>query len=185
VDQEKHFFVKFDAWHILELPLIRRAFPEVPWVFVYRDPLEVLVSQLDHRGAHLVPGVMAPSQFGIEAETATTIAPEEYCARVLRSLCQAALEHHEQGGLLINYRQLPDALWTSIADFFGVKYSVSERDRMEKAAQLHSKDPSVTFRSDSAQKRKLASKRTQQATTKWLDPIYEKLEAARLKAPPT
>ena len=107
VGDEKYFFIKFDAWHTLELPLIRRAFPDVPWVFVYRDPVEVLVSQLDHRGAHMVPGVIAPSLFGIDPSTVTTIEPEEYCARVLAALCQAAVEYHANGGLLVNYRQLP------------------------------------------------------------------------------
>src|SRR2546427_4873978 len=53
--KEKHFFIKFDAWNVSELPLIRRAFPAVPWIFVYRDPVEVMVSQLNHRGVHIVP----------------------------------------------------------------------------------------------------------------------------------
>ena len=45
---EKHLFIKFDAWKVLDLPLIRRAFPAVPWIFLYRDPVEVLTSQPGH-----------------------------------------------------------------------------------------------------------------------------------------
>src|SRR5438034_6204511 len=37
---EKHLFIKFDAWNVLDLPLIRRAFPAVSWIFLYRDPVE-------------------------------------------------------------------------------------------------------------------------------------------------
>ncbi len=32
---EKHVFIKFDCWHVLFLPLIQRAFPDVPWIFLY------------------------------------------------------------------------------------------------------------------------------------------------------
>ncbi len=35
-EQEQHFVIKFDSWNIMDLPIIRRAFPTVPWVFVYR-----------------------------------------------------------------------------------------------------------------------------------------------------
>ena len=40
------YFIKLDAWHIHKLPLLHSAFPATPWIFVYRDPIEVLVSQL-------------------------------------------------------------------------------------------------------------------------------------------
>jgi mannose-6-phosphate isomerase-like protein (cupin superfamily) len=44
------YFIKLDAWHIHKLPLLRRVFPATPWIFVYRDPIEVLVSQLRQPG---------------------------------------------------------------------------------------------------------------------------------------
>lgn len=182
--QEKHVFIKFDAWHILELPLIRQAFPEVPWVFVYRDPLEVLVSQMDHRGVAMVPGVIDPGLFGINRNALSTTEPEEYCARVLASLGQAALAHHPNGGLLVNYRQLPESVWTSISEFFGVNCRAGERETMAKTASRHAKDSSMTFQADSAKKRKKASERVLYASKKWLEPIYNKLEAARLERPP-
>ncbi len=47
---ERRFVLKLDAWHTLDLQLFRRAFPTVPWIFLYRDPVEVLVSQLRLRG---------------------------------------------------------------------------------------------------------------------------------------
>lgn len=46
----ERLFIKLDAWHILSLPLLRRVFPGVPCYFVFRDPVEVMVS-LRTRGA--------------------------------------------------------------------------------------------------------------------------------------
>ncbi len=177
---EQHVFVKFDAWHILELPLIHRAFPRVPWLFSYRDPIEVMVSQLAHRGAHLVPGVIAPHFFDIDPITVWTMEPEEYCARVLAALCQAALQHHGNGGLLINYKQLPQTVWTTISEFFGVNYSAAEMETMKAKTKRNSKDPSAAFQSDSTEKQQKATESMREAASVWLNPVYEKLEAARL-----
>jgi hypothetical protein len=49
------FVLKLDAWHALALPLFRRAFPDTPWVFLYRDPVEVLVSHMRQRGSQMLP----------------------------------------------------------------------------------------------------------------------------------
>jgi Sulfotransferase domain len=182
--EERNFYVKLDAWHILELPLIRKAFPDVPWLFVYRDPVEVMVSQLDHRGAHMVPGGMPPAFFGIDPQTAWSMEPEEYCARVLAALCQAAWEYHSDGGLLVNYKQLPELVWTSMAEFFGVNYSEAEVQIMKTKTKRHAKDPSAPFQGDSAEKRMRANDRVLEAAANWVNPVYEKLEAARLGGPP-
>jgi hypothetical protein len=66
--EEKRLFVKFDSWHALFLPLIRRAFPDVPWIFVYREPVEVLLSHGRRRGGQMIPGVLEPGLFGWDAE---------------------------------------------------------------------------------------------------------------------
>lgn len=177
---ERKLFVKFDAWHIFYLPLIRLAFPDVPWLFLYRDPVEVLVSQFDMRGAHMVPGVIAPEIFGMDLQTAVALTPENYCARVLGAICQAGLEHHLDGGRLINYTQLPEIVWTSVLDFFGVSLSESELGLLQGVARQDAKNPSNAFTDDKAGKRQRATPAIQKAAADWLYPVYEGLEAARL-----
>ena len=109
---EQRLFVKFDAWDILDFPVVRRAFPNVPWIFLYRDPVEVLVSQLNHRGAHMVPGVIDPELFGLDSARVTNLLPEEYCAAVLAALFKAGLNHHQEGGRLVNYSELPEVVFS-------------------------------------------------------------------------
>lgn len=177
---EQNFFVKFDAWNIFELSQIELAFPEVPWIFVYRDPIEVLVSQMNHRGAHMIPGVINPQLFGIELNLLAQIEPEEYCARVLGAICETALELSAKGGLLINYQQLPDAVLSSISEFFGVRWTEAESETMKRATRHHSKSPEVVYQSDSVQKRTKASEQLREAAQRWVYPVYGKLEAKRL-----
>lgn len=92
---ESRYFIKFDAWHIRELPLIRKAFPDVPWIFLYRDPIEVLVSQVKKPGSWTLPGHLPPAVLGLEFADLPRIPRDEYCARVLALILQAAVRAME------------------------------------------------------------------------------------------
>jgi hypothetical protein len=124
---ESRFFVKFDSWHVLELPLILDAFPNVPWIFLYRDPVEVMVSQHRIRGTQMIPGIMNPLVFGIEPALSDEMDLDRYCARVLAKTCDAALQHLELSrGLLVNFSELPDVALGPLDRFFGAQFSPDE-----------------------------------------------------------
>lgn len=182
---ERRLFVKFDAWNILDFLLVRTAFPDTPWIFLYRDPIEVMVSQINRRGAHTIPTVVPPETFGMDLPTATSLSPEDYCAKVLAVTCHAALRHFPEGGRLINYTQLPEELWSSILDFFGVTPTESELATMAAAAKLDAKNPATVFSDDRLRKKEQATESMRAAAEKWLYPVYEQLEAARLAATAT
>jgi hypothetical protein len=178
---EKHLFIKFDSWSVMDFPLIRRAYPAVPWVFLYRNPVEVLVSQLGHRGAHMVPGGIEPEHFGMKLDEVIQMPPEEYCARVLARICEAALQNHQIfPGKMINYDQLPEAVWTGVADFFGVEVSDADMATFRLVAKVDAKNPGLGFESDSQAKRNKASETARVTAAGWLAPLYEQLETARL-----
>lgn len=86
-EDQRRFFVKFDAWAVLDLDVLRRAFPGVPWIFLYRDPVEVLVSHARRPGAHVIPGLMKAERFGLDPRMPRL----EYAARALARICEAAL----------------------------------------------------------------------------------------------
>jgi hypothetical protein len=81
---EEHLFIKFEAWHVLMLPIIRKAFPEVPWIFLYRDPVDVLVSQMEQPG-QMIPSFLHYHLFGQDANSVASLPPEEYHAVLLAS----------------------------------------------------------------------------------------------------
>lgn len=178
---EKYLFIKFDSWSAIDLRIIKRAFPGVPWIFVYRDPVEVLVSQLKRRGAHMVPGMMEPEFLGVDRLSILHMQPEEFCARVLAGVCDAALRHQERGeAMLVNYRQLPDAVWSSLLDFFRVEYTAADVEIMRRTSQFNAKNPSLRFENDTASKNREASDELRAVVNKWVMPLYERLEATRL-----
>jgi hypothetical protein len=178
---EKNLFIKFDCWHVLFLPLIQRAFPEVPWIFVEREPLEVMASHRGHRGAQMIPSVLEPGLFGWDLEAVRRMTLDEYGARVLAKIGAAALAQVQGGkGKLVNYRQLPDAIWPELMNFFAVEFSAADTARMREAGRLNAKNPAMPFAADSQSKRSSASPELRAVTEQWLNGVYQQLEAQRL-----
>jgi hypothetical protein len=170
------YVLKLDAWHVLALPLFRRAFPDVPWVFLYRDPVEVMVSQMRERGMQMVPAFVAPGVFGIEAD----VPDEDYCARVLAAMCRAGVEHSGLGGgLVINYDQLPEAVEDVILPHFGIRVDESGLARMRLAARKDAKQPYQEFTSDSADKQDQADEHLRALVRSHLADVYKCLEDIR------
>ena len=178
---EKNVFIKFDCWHVLFLPLIQRAFPGVPWIFLYREPVEVMASAQKQLGGQMIPGVLEPALFGWDAAMVGRMMIYEYAARVLGKLCEAALAQTQNGrGKLVNYRQLPDSIWPALMDYWNVDFSAEETARMRGVVEMDAKNPALPFQADSQAKRDSASAEARALTQLWLDEVYHRLEAQRL-----
>lgn len=175
---ERRLFLKLDSWHVLDLPLFRRAFPDAPWVFLYRDPVEVMVSHLRLRGMQMVPDLVPPATFGLDLGDEPP--DEDYCAQVLAAVCEAAVRGHGRGGgLLVDHGQLPDALFTAILPHFGVAVSPAEAQVMREAATRDAKAPNQAFRPDAADKQRAATAAVRAICERRLDGVYARLEALR------
>lgn len=175
---ESRLFLKLDCWHSRDLPLFRRAFPDTPWVFLYREPVEVMVSQTRRRGAQMAPSLVPPSTFGIDLPDG--VPDEDYCARVLAAVCEGAARHARLGGgRLVNYRQLPEALFTEILPHFGAAASEAELQAMRAAAARDAKTPEQAFAPDVQDKQRAATATLRAICARRLDAAYQRLEAMR------
>lgn len=178
---ERRFFVKFDSWSIVDLPLIHSVFPGVPWVFVYRNPVEVIVSHIRRRGSHVIPSAYGIGLLSLEPAAAARIASEEYCARVLAKICQTAVSRFTIGNAaLIEFNELPGAVWSRVVDFFGAGCSERDRERMRSQAQFDAKAPSIRFVGDTGEKNREASPLIRRMAEEWVMPVYRQLEDLRL-----
>ena len=179
-EPEQHLVIVFSAWNILEFAVVRRAFPDVPWVFLYRDPVAVLESQIKQRNPLTIPGVFPPSAFGLHADAATSLEPEEYCAAVLAALCRVPLQQHGDSGMLVNYSQLPEAVWTSLARWFAMDISGRYQEALQAIATGEKSSASGLAQQTAGSKSESHSERLLRAAESFLFPVYEELEAARL-----
>jgi hypothetical protein len=177
---KRRYFIKLDCWHTLALPLFARAFPNVPWIFLYRDPIEVLVSQIREPGIQTVPQLVSPAFYGIDGDV--ILRSEDYYARVLAAVCKAAINHAGLGrSLFVDYRHLPEAVWTEILPHFGIDAGEADRRAMQDAARWDAKSPSFEFSSDSQAKQREATPETHAAASRHLATLHAQLTTLRGK----
>ena len=178
--RETRYFVKFDGPTVLALPSIRRAFPSVPWIFLYRNPEEVLISHLRQPAPAMCPGVITDLP-AIDApmDEVLSMSAEEYAARVIGRICECAAQRMDKCGMLVNYAQLPEAAWGSIARHFDVAYSPEELARLRQVALYHAKRPRQRFEADGESKQLEVSDLVRAAAARWISPHYEELERRR------
>lgn len=173
---ECRYFIKMDAWHIHNLSLIRAAFPGTPWIFVYRDPLEVMVSQLARPGLPGLPGAIDPGILGLEPTDVTRLSREEWCAAVLAGILRAALAARDDPhGIFVHYRSLPEAVFGPVARHFGLSLSDDDVVRMRTASSFDAKNSGLEFQADSDHKQAQATTGVRALCGSLLSPIYREL----------
>jgi hypothetical protein len=173
---EDRYFVKLDCWNIHKLSLIRAAFPDTPWIFLFRDPLEVMASHLRMPGRQMA-GLIDPERLGMRPGEVAVHRREEWCARVLANILRSALEHrHDPTGLFLDYRQLPEAVWGVVAAHFHMQFDGEELATLRQKAQFNAKEPHMFFEADSERKRRDVSPLAQEIAAQLLDPLYRRLQ---------
>lgn len=150
---ERHFFVKFDSWHVPWIPFIREVFPDTPFLFLYRHPGEVLASHHRQRGPQMVPGLLDTSLLKLDIVDVPASDFEGYSARMLKAIFQSALDLAADAALatglmLLNYNQLPEAVWESLVPFFAMQCNADDLAAMKTRSQFHSKHAGARFDGD-------------------------------------
>ncbi len=182
--EQQHGFIKLDSWHTLEWPLLRRAYPDVPWIFIYREPVEVLVSQLNQPASWMQLGVFS-SHWQMQLLSAhPQMGHAEYAARVLAAFCRTALDTLDERARLIHYRELPAAFASQIAPWFGLELTAADHALLATVAQRNAKHPSARWQPDAAAKQAEADASLHALAQSIVGPAYAELEQRRAQQLP-
>ena len=179
---EQHLFVKFACCSFTQVERIRRIWPRVPWIFLYRDPIETIVSNL----ADVPPWLKDTDRrvlASIIGASPNEMSLEELCARTIGSLYSKAYSLANENSMLLNYNQLSVPVISSVLSFFKVSPAAKELDAIARTSNVYSKEVSGmrTFTADTDAKQKLASDRVREAATAWAIEPYRQLEQKRLE----
>ncbi|HEX6284020.1 MAG TPA: hypothetical protein VFZ71_04070 [Pyrinomonadaceae bacterium] len=90
--RERQLFIKFACCSVSQIERIRRIWPNVPWVFLYRDPIETVVSNMQNLPAWLQDEdhrVLA-SITGTATSEVAEMTKEELCARSIAAFYTTA-----------------------------------------------------------------------------------------------
>jgi hypothetical protein len=182
---EQHLFVKFSCCSFSQIERIKRIWPRVPWIFLYRDPIETVVSNTTDVPPWLVDNdrrVLA----SITAASSSEIAEmnlEELCARTAGSLYSMAYRVANGNSLLLNYNQLSVPVISKVLSFFRISPSSEEMEAIARVSRAYSKQTSQTreFIADAEAKQKLASNLIRETVARWALEPYQQLERKRVQ----
>jgi hypothetical protein len=176
--------IKFSSLGILNLPFIRSIWPDVPCIIVVRDPVEIVVSNLDAPTAWMrmksVP-LLASETFGFFGLDVMAMPPEEYAARCVGKLCQKAVL--EATGVpsgkitIIDYAAINDASLRRIAGLFDLELPMSSSPALRRALNTQSKDEHARtpFWDDRSRKQFAATDRIRAEVERWARQPFEEL----------
>lgn len=175
-EQEKHFIVKFDSWHIGRLDFIRQAFPQTPMIFLYRDPQQVQASHQRQRGPQMIPGFVDMGNIKVDQTDLFPGDLDAYCLRVLDQFYASAISQHKNHKLqLLNYHELPKVVWESLLSALNIRLTAEELAQVKLRSQYHSKHPHQNFHGD-------PTARIEQAASEKTGELYLQLELLRQQA---
>ena len=184
---ERQFITKMtDAGASVRLPLFRQAFPDLPWIFVYREPIEVMVSVLRKPSGNIEGWyrnrLQTAKRLNMPQLADPGMWPEEFMAQTLRHFCATAVGAAKATPpgkfLAVPYSRLPDAVWETIAPHFGIELTDQDRDAMRTEAKFSAKSSGgEEFKSDSESKRQLATPYMQRLANELVGPAIEELRA--------
>jgi len=182
--QERHLFVKFACCSVSQIDRLRRIWPNVPAVFLYRDPVETIVSNMQNRPAWLMDRdrrILA-SIIRCAPCAIANMSAEELCARSIASFYTTAHRVANDRTLLLNYHQLSLAEISNALQFFGVRPAATEMETIARQSKTYSKSTAArAFAADSEAKQHAASVLIRETAEKWAAQPYQLLEQKRLE----
>jgi hypothetical protein len=111
----RRVFFKFGSRLTAHIAKFTELFPHTPWIFLYRDPIEVLVSH--QKKAACFSKTYLPEDIkkdigsrGADGKSVWDKHDIQFCAAQLAGICESALQHIHHNGRLVNHRQLPTEL---------------------------------------------------------------------------
>jgi len=146
-NNQDRLVIKTDSWHIFFYSRLRKLYPGVPFILLYRRPDEVDRSQQKRKGMQAVPGLIEPELFGFDKNDIDHIPREEYMFKVLEKYFAAFLNILKKDPLAfpINYNEGAIAIVKKIAALSGILITGDEIKKMQQRAHYHAKYPEQIF----------------------------------------
>jgi len=180
-------FFKFETTSVIGMDSVLKAFPAVPWVFLYREPSAILFSQLKKPACGFAYKKNPPQQllkFLMMTKKQAQRAPlPEYCAAYLGALGRSALASALTRVPTARFMHYDDHLAEDFLDdvlpvHFGVRVDKGWRQLALDSAQIYSKAYTLNQKKGIGDVRSHNKKTAHLArwVRQYLQPVYKLLE---------
>ena len=189
-------FYKIQSVGTMYIDRFTEALPDTPWIFLYRDSVEVLQSHVEGTGEACTRYYYSnreqfPSTQQVIDDarlTMESITLLQYCAAHLAGLSLSAVQEHQRSGRrkgrFVNYNQLPDIMWESVLpEEFGVSVNKRHIKNMQRIAGVYSKGrqgiakSNQEWKEDSSRKLSAASQPVLDAAELLMRRIFDQMES--------
>jgi len=189
---EKGLFYKVQSIGARYMSVALEAFPETPWIFVYREPVQVMMSHLK-LGIHYANCIYQLRDVTAQkieflnslGRDLDSLSPVEKCACHLSLLCDAAVEAISRSngvGIGVNYQSITNTLINTIfPDHFKLEMTEERKERIIEVSGHYSKGKSASrgksfqgkeWKEDSERKEERASPAIKEASELFLSSSY-------------
>ncbi len=147
---ETKLFIKTDSWHLHFYEQLRDLFPGVPFILLFRNPLEVIRSHQKQRGMQSIPGMIEPGVFGFSEEQLKETNLDAYMTNVLEGYLKKMIEisKADANTLLCNYNEGMINVLKKIKNFLNLNITPANQNLMQERARFHAKHPQQLFTED-------------------------------------
>lgn len=174
---ERLLVLKCSSWNIRRRAVLAAAFPQTPWIWVQRDPAQVLASLLAEPpgwlGLQATPA-RAAGLFGLDPAAVPGMTRAEFAARVLGAMLAAAATD-PVGRLCIDHADLPTAVWQRVVPHFGLEADPAAIEQMIAQSRFYSKDAAPRLFAGDVPERRPITDAMRAAAQRFAEPGYRAL----------
>ena len=138
----KSGFIKFAGWQTSFIPYYKKAFPNVPWMLLYRKPTEIISSRvmkpdnasiaqqsIPELAAYLTHRTIASVQ---------SISNEEYLAEITYNQLKTGLDNLDNKAIAIDYKDIKSSFFEKILPHFGLTANAQTKEQILANSVYHS-----------------------------------------------
>ena len=176
----RRVLIKCGIGSLWSVKSMRSIWPNVPFVILVRDPVEVVVSNLQRPPRWLIDGFRDPRCLGWGSPPPSDCTQDypRFASWMIGHAFAEAVGAADNGGVVIDYAQLSPSLVAKIGAICGLEFSDSDYTRCSQQFLVHAHTQSQVFESDRAIKQKAASQEILNSVAEWITPAFGQLSRA-------
>ena len=180
--REQQYVIKFSSWCVLAIDLIKAAFPEVPCVFIYRDPREVMPSL--HRvcskrgGLFRRIGIVKEGRSALGFPDWEGLSYEAECAQLMATFFHQFWDARESFDHVLEYHSIKTEIIPIMEEVLGQQIGARTMERLEETMSYNAKRKGK-FEPDSLKKKKALTSEMQAAIEEYCWAPYVRIQEWR------
>lgn len=167
--------IKWNAWDIFHWELIRGLYPQVPAIFLVRDPVEILASHHKMAGRHMAGDKSLAVADPVFVPTGS-VDLVQFRSQVLGALfqCMCAIRQREFIYCL-DYQSINEKSLKELLGYFAISIASDEWQAIINRLGFHSKTPGVPFVNDASIKQSIFAEADKVRIQQRLQPLLRQV----------